>query len=340
MTTPSPSLGEGWGEFILPFPRRERELEENTIMPDILLRMMDESDWPEVADLIHVSTNYWYQRGGKPPIFTCRPEDTQLFCRVYEALDPGCCVLAIAGATGLIAGSCLFHPRPTHVSLGIMNVHPNYFGRHVASRLLKFVTDFADAQGKPTRLVSSAMNLDSYSLYTRAGFVPRATFADMYLPVPKDGLSHQPTGATRVRPATPNDASAIAALEMELAHIQRDKDYRYFLENNDGIWHASVNESPEGTINGFLVSVKHAASNMLGPGLAGSEEVAAALILAELDHHRGRSPVFLVPVQSAGLVRQLYSWGAKNCEIHFAQVRGEYRAPTGIVMPTFMPETG
>ena len=78
---------------------------------------------------------------------------------------------------------------------------------------------------------------------------------------------------------------------------------------------------------------------MLGPGVARTEQDAAALILAEWDHHRGRSPVFLVPVQSAGLVRQLYDWGAKNCEIHFAQVRGNYRAPEGIVMPTFMPET-
>jgi hypothetical protein len=35
----------------------------------------------------------------------------------------------------------------------------------------------------------------------------------------------------------------------------------------------------------------------------------------------------------------LYYWGARNCEIHFAQVRGEYWSPSGVVMPTFMPET-
>src|SRR5438067_174488 len=132
-------------------------------MSDLRLRTMLPTDWPEVAELIQVSTNYWYQRTGKPPIFTCRPEDVQLFCEVYEDLDPGCCILAESTSTGRIAGSCFFHPRPTHVSLGIMNVHPNYFGRHVASKLLKFITDRADAEGKPTRLVSSAMNLDSYS---------------------------------------------------------------------------------------------------------------------------------------------------------------------------------
>lgn len=305
----------------------------------LLLRPMTRTDWPEVADLIHVSTNYWYQRSGKPPIFTCRSLDTQLFCKVYEDLDPGCCILAQSADTGRIAGSCFYHPRDTHVSLGIMNVHPNYFGRHVAARLLKFITDFADRQNKPVRLVSSAMNLDSFSLYTRAGFVPRVTFQDMYLPVPKEGLSCNLPAMSRVRPATVEDVPAIAELEANLAHIRREKDFRYFLENRDGIWHASVIESDAGPVAGFLVSVAHAASNMLGPGLAQNADDAMALIFSELDHHRGRSPVFLVPVQQSDLIAALYSQGAKNCELHFYQVRGRYESPNAITMPTFIPET-
>jgi GNAT superfamily N-acetyltransferase len=309
-------------------------------MTDILLRPMRRSDWPEVADLIHVSTNYWYQRSGKPPIFTCRTLDTQLFCRVYEDLDPGCCILAEVSDTGRIAGSCFYHPRPTHVSLGIMNVHPSYFGQHIAATLLNFITDLADQQNKPVRLVSIAMNLDSFSLYTRAGFVPRQTFADMYLPVPADGLPHQTPAMARVRAATIDDAEAMAALEFAHAHIRRDNDFRYFLENREGIWHASVLESTAGKIDGFLASVVHAASNMLGPGLAKNADDAIALILAELNHHRRRSPVFLVPADQAELVRQLYALGARNCELHFAQIRGPYHPPTAITMPTFMPETG
>ena len=35
----------------------------------------------------------------------------------------------------------------------------------------------------------------------------------------------------------------MAALEQEINHIRRDQDYRYFLENRDGIWHTSVIES-------------------------------------------------------------------------------------------------
>lgn len=300
---------------------------------------MERKDWPEVADLIQVSTNFWYQRGGKPAIFTCAPNDVQLFCKVYEELDPGCCVVAQSGKTGRIAGSCFYHPRPTHVSLGIMNVHPNYFGQHVAARLLRFITDFADAQRKPVRLVSSAMNLDSFSLYTRAGFVPRQAFQDMYWRVPAEGLKEKLLlKNARVRAASTNDAEAIAALELANVHISRQKDFKYFLANADGIWHGSVIEDDSG-IRGFLFSIQHPASNMLGPGWARDDEDAMALIQAELDHHRGRSPVFLVPVDRPDLVARLYASGARNCEIHLAQVRGTYQPPKGISMPTFMPET-
>ena len=96
----------------------------------------------------------------------------RLFPETYEALDPGCTLVAEHPRTGRLMGSCFHHPRETHVSLGIMNVHPAYFGMGVARRLLRAITDDADARGLPVRLVSSAFNLDSYSLYTRAGFVP------------------------------------------------------------------------------------------------------------------------------------------------------------------------
>src|SRR3954465_5707986 len=142
----------------------------------INLRAMRGDEWDEVASLICISTNYWYeaQRGFRA--FASGPESCRLFPEVYEELDPGCCVGAEDSASGRLMGSCFYHPRETHVSLGIMNVHPNHFGRGGAGGRLRLGTDRAAREGKPTRLVSSAMNLDSFSLYTRAGFVPRAAF--------------------------------------------------------------------------------------------------------------------------------------------------------------------
>ena len=54
----------------------------------------------------------------------------------------------------------------------------------------------------------------------------------------------------------------------------------------------------------------------------------------------GRSPVFLLPVDRPALVRQAYAWGARNCELHFHQVLGDWTPFAGVNMPTFMPETG
>ena len=303
------------------------------------VRTMQTKDWDEVAELICVSTNSWYQRGGIPRIF---PDSsaTRLFCEVYEALDPGCCAVAEDPATGRLAGSCFYHPRDTHWSLGIMNAHPEYFGRGAARQILSHITDLADRAGKPLRLVSSAKNLESFSLYSRGGFVPQRAFQDMYLEVPASGFSHTTPLSKRVRPATLDDIAAMTELELDVAHIRREKDYRFFIENRQGIWHTSVLENEQGGLDGFLTSVAHPGSNMLGPGVARTQEQAAALVLAELNHNRGRRPVFLIPCDCPKLVHQMYAWGAKNCEIHFAQVRGRFEGFDGVVMPTFMPETG
>ena len=101
-------------------------------MSPFKLRTMTLADRSEVAELIHVSTNYWYEANRNMKIFGCQPGEVDLFCRVYEDLDPGCCVVAEHTSTGRIIGSCFYHPRSTHVSLGIMNAHPSYFGLGVA----------------------------------------------------------------------------------------------------------------------------------------------------------------------------------------------------------------
>jgi hypothetical protein len=196
----------------------------------------------------------------------------------------------------------------------------------------------ARAGERPVRLVSSAMNLDSYSLYTRAGFVPREMYQDMYLPTER-GLPDAPEGAGRVRPATLDDVEAMVGLEEEISGIRRGSDYRFFIANAQGVWRVLVLEGERG-LDGYLVSIEHSGSKMLGPGAMRRDEDALALIHAQLSAMPGRQPVFLVPVRAEKLVAALYGWGARNCELHVAQVRGEAKEFEGITMPTFMPETG
>lgn len=307
-------------------------------MEPICIRPMEQIDRDEVAELICVSTNVWYQTHGRPPVFPGGPADTQVIFDVYDALDSGCGVVAQNARTGRLAGSCFYHPRPTHVSLGIMNVHPNYFGHGIARRLLSAILEVADRQEKPVRLISSALNLDSFSLYTRAGFVPQSAFQSLCIAVPTDGLPNV-AHSERVRPATVADVPAMSALEMELAGIRRDHDFRYFLDNRDGFWHVSVCVGSAGQIDGFAVSSAHPAFNIIGPGAARTVAEATALVHVELNRYPGLSPVIFAPVHAAELVRQLYQWGARNAEMVFSQVRGPYQPPTGILLPTILPES-
>ena len=304
------------------------------------LRPMRPDEAPIVAELICTSIRTWYDAAGRPGRFPGGPASCLLFPQVYEALDPGCCVVAEDRATGRLAGSCFYHPRPLHVSLGIMNAHPDYFGQGVARQLLQFVCDAADQQQKPLRLFSSAMNVDSFSLYNRAGFVPRELFQVMAIQVPAEGMPVNCEGASRVRAARIEDVSRIVELERDISGITRETDYRHFIANAAGIWHTSVIENASGSLDGFLVSIAHPGSTMLGPGVMRSAADAAPLILDHLNHLRGRSPACLIPASQGALVQQLYRWGLRNTELSLFQCRGNAQPFRGVAMPTFMPETG
>lgn len=290
-----------------------------------------------IAELIYQSTNRWYQAHGMQPIFTGDVQDCALFVDVYQRLDDGHHWIA-RDESGRLCGSCFTHPRETHVGLGIMNVHPDYFGRGIARKLLEQTLELAG--NLPVRLLSSALNLDSYSLYHRAGFKPYALYQDMAIPVPAQGLPCPALAEERVRPALLEDRQAILALEHELLGIQRSRDIDYFLNDRSGLWRIAVWESA-GKIRGYLASVAHPASRMLGPGCCDSEAGALDLIGWMLNqHHRGATPVVLVPSQMPGLSRTLAQWGGRICELHLAQVKGSAQAPQGVVLPTFLPESG
>src|SRR5690349_18291012 len=83
------------------------------------LRLLQRADWSELTDLIAASLNYWHATHGRPAVFRDGPEACGYMPEIYEALDPGCCVVAVRPGTGRIMGGCFLHPRETHVSVGI-----------------------------------------------------------------------------------------------------------------------------------------------------------------------------------------------------------------------------
>lgn len=310
--------------------------------PTLEIRPLRPSDHEVAAQLIHRSLVHWYEtRLGQGARFGTSHEGFRLFPEVYEALDPGEAVAAFDRASGELLGVCFVHPRPTHVSVGIVSVAPQAQSRGVARAMLAPVIASARSSGRPVRLVSSLLNLDSFSLYSRLGFVPHTIYQDLCLSVPAPGLAHPPpAGADRVgRVQGSAAAPALAEFEHAFQGIRREQDFRLFLENRVGDWRVWRHEGDEKGPGGFLVASHHPACTMLGPGVARDESAAAALLWRALDAMRGMSPVFLVPSQAHGLVRQCYSWGARNVELHAAQIIGQLPPARGIAFPTFLPES-
>jgi ribosomal protein S18 acetylase RimI-like enzyme len=297
-------------------------------------------DREPIARLLHRALVHWYEsRLGQGARFGDSHEPFLLFSEVYEALDPGECVTART-ESGDIVGVCFSHERETHLSVGIVATSPDAGGRGIAKKMMLLVLEKASRLGKPARLVSSVMNLDSFSLYTRLGFVPGTLFQDLLITVPENGMAAAiPDGIDRVREATLSDVSRIADFEHAQQGIRREKDFSFFLHNQVGSWHILVSEDEKGRVNGFLAMSTHPSCTMIGPGCAADETIAIALLWKALDALRGRTLVFLVPCAAAHLVRTAYAWGARNVEMHVAQSTEPVVTAQGVVFPTFMPET-
>lgn len=300
------------------------------------------TDHEVTASLLHRSLVHWYEtRLRQGARFGDRPEPFRIFPEVYEALDPGHAIAARDDATGLLTGVCFIHPRETHVSVGIVATDPEATGRGTARLMMEHAAAIARERNQPLRLVSSALNLDSFSLYTKLGFVPHTLYQDVLFNVPVEGLAGAPPArVAHVRAAHPQDAVRMADLEMELQGIRREQDMHFFLKNEVGSWKCLAQEDAStGELDGFMVYSVHPSFRMTGPGVARDESAAAALLWAALDAQRGASTVLLAPCLAGDLVRTLYRWGGRNVELHTAQILGSLPQTKGLAFPTFLPES-
>lgn len=308
----------------------------------MVLRPLTRDDREQYARMVHRAFNTWYgTRGWPSDYFSCAPEQAGIFLDIYEDISPGGSIAAFDPHNGTLMGACFYHPREQHVSLGVMSVHPDHFKRGVGRALVNHIVAFSDANRYASlRLVGSAINMDSLSLYSRSGFVPRGSYHDMVLPVPATGLpAHYPL-REQVREATLADVEAMAELERDVSGISRVTDYRYAIDNPRGVLQTLLFETGDGALDGFMISVKHPALNMLGPSVARSESATLALLLQATERFRGSMPLVVIPMDKRELVNTLYEWGARNVETHLFQVRGTFQPFNGVSLPSFLPETG
>jgi hypothetical protein len=156
--------------------------------------------------------------------------------------------------------------------------------------------------------VSSALNIDSFSLYSRAGFVPHTAFQDILVTLPAEGVNAASL-ETQIRDATLDDLDRIVSLESDVAGISRIRDWAYFIQNELGARRVSILVNWDAQLMGVLASIDHTCSRIVGPGVMWNEAEAIALAAAQLNYHVGQTVLMLVPVLSRGSLETVYSWG-------------------------------
>ncbi|MBI5387528.1 MAG: GNAT family N-acetyltransferase [Verrucomicrobia bacterium] len=307
-----------------------------------VLRSMTQEDVPAYGRMLKRAFNTWYwNHGWGQDYFQCDERELGIFWDIYRQISPGHCFVAVEPDSGALMGACFYHPREHHVTLGIMAVEPDHFRRGVGKQLVNRIIEFTESHGYAAlRLVGSACNMNSFSLYNRAGFVPRVTYQDMVVRVPASGLEQSSPLDARVRGASVTDVAAIKSLELEISGICREGDYRFCIDNPVGCLHASVLDANGAGLSGFAASVRHPALHMIGPAFARTEPEMLALLLKELDRFRGEAVLVAIPMDRRQLVETLYRCGAVNVETHLFQVRGKFQPFQGVNLPSFLPETG
>ena len=250
-------------------------------------------------------------------MFSGGPAQTTSSTRCTRRLDPGHCLVAESAETGRLMGSCFYRARETHVSLGIMNVHPNHFGKGVAK-------DAARSHRRRSRTQHEAApaRLERHEPRLLLALHEGRLRAAAALPGPRCSTCRsrasacRSTALERVRDATLDDVEALAELELDVSGISRRKDYRYFIENEQGFWHVSVYESKKGRLDGYLASIGHPLFLEFGPGVARDEKAGAALLVSRArppprTHRRSSSCRWSAP-SSSGL-RTGWAVATRSC---------------------------
>ena len=131
-------------------------------MSELVYRpMRDEDQWP-IAQVMSISGNYWNETHGLGKAFPAGPKLAVFQFDVYKKLEvENLGYVAIDEETGMMAGLSFMHDRPTHVSLGTLNIHPNWFGTRRRTRAGR---PHHPVRGIPRQAVAIDLQRDQYRL--------------------------------------------------------------------------------------------------------------------------------------------------------------------------------
>jgi len=289
---------------------------------------LGQADVEAAAGILFDAFGAAYRRRGHAPPFPTR-ESAAWLCRAYIDLDPEGC--ALARSSSEVVGVGFAHPRGSVTSIGPLASRPGA-PAGVARALMNQLGEIAGASTS-VRLFQDSFNPDSFGLYTRLGYV----VADVAPYLLAEKLEPPPPGQTNpgVRPLVGADLPAVERYDQSRTGADRRRDLTLLASTGGGF---IVPGDGRGEINGYLFYRALPARVVIGPAVAESAEILAALVDGVAATLPGRAAVIRASAAAPALLRRAFERGFLVDHLGNLMVRGAYTPPPAQLYALF-PES-
>ena len=289
---------------------------------------LGQADVDAAAGILFDAFGAAYRRRGHAPPFPTR-ESAAWLCRAYIDLDPEGC--ALARSSSEVVGVGFAHPRGAVTSIGPLASRPGA-PAGVARALISELADVA-AGSNSVRLFQDSFNPDSFGLYTRLGYA----VADVapYLLAEKLEPPRAAEAYPGVRPLVAADLPAVERYDRSRTGADRRRDLALLASTGGGF---VVRSDAHGQIAGYLFYRALPARVVIGPAVAESAEILAALVDGVAASLPGRAAVIRASAAAPVLLRRAFERGFLVDHLGNLMVRGTY-VPPPVQLYALFPES-
>jgi hypothetical protein len=288
---------------------------------------LGQADVDAAAGILFDAFGAAYRRRGHAPPFPTR-ESAAWLCRAYIDLDPEGCALARAASE--VVGVGFAHPRGAVTSIGPLASRPGA-PAGVARALMGALGEVA-AGSSSVRLFQDSFNPDSFGLYTRLGYA----VADVAPYLLAEKL--EPPAATdpEVRSLVAADLPAVERYDRARTGADRRRDLTLLASTGGGFVYRTAASGD--AIAGYLFFRALPARVVIGPAVAESAEILAALVDGVAASLPGRAAVIRASAAAPALLRRAFDRGFLVDHLGNLMVRGTYVPPPAQLYALF-PES-
>jgi len=288
---------------------------------------LGQADVDAAAGILFDAFGAAYRRRGHAPPFPTR-ESAAWLCRAYIDLDPEGCALARSASE--IVGVGFAHPRGAVTSIGPLASRPGA-PAGVARALMSELGGIA-AGSSSVRLFQDSFNPDSFGLYTRLGYV----VSDVAPYLLAEKLEPPATTDPRVRPLVATDLPVVERYDRARTGADRRRDLALLASTGGGFIYQA--EARGETIGGYLFFRALPARVVIGPAVAESADMLAALVDGVAASLPGRAAVIRASAAAPAMLRRAFDRGFLVDHLGNLMVRGPYVPPPAQLYALF-PES-